>query len=474
MIRLKESICVERALSDVFRYTCDFSNIQDWDPGVVTSVKRHSKITGAGSEYDLVLKFGPFRPKMKYEIITYQPFSRVVLKGTGESFTAIDTIVFTKTAAGTRIDYQADLRFPLLGKNTERILLPLMKTIGRKAMSGLKQKLTGKNDLSNKKMWFKSGSSLIDYLADHSILPGMMMFSRYGYNLSKRFWSEPNYTLYGKKVILTGGTSGIGKAAAFKLAEKSAFLTIIARNRKKAKSVQQQIIEKTGNPNIDFLIADLSLMRDIKDVSKKIQRSKKQIDFLINNAGALFNERKNTSEGLEQTFATDLFGIFYLTQSLKDFMNKGGRIINVSSGGMYTQKINVDDLENKSDEYNGAKAYARAKRGIVILTGLWAEKFNNKGVTVHSMHPGWVDTPGIEKSLPGFHALVKNILRTPEQGADTIVWLTTSKQGGQCSGLFWLDRRPHETVIFPGTGESIVERQALWKKLNEMLSKFKQ
>lgn len=474
MIRLKESISVEKPLNEAFRYTSDFSNIQDWDPGVVTSVKRHSNITGVGSEYDLVLKFGPFRPKMKYEMITYEPFSRVVLKGTGESFTATDTIVFTKTAAGTQIDYEADLRFPLLGKYAEQILFPLIKTIGRKAMSGLKQKLNKTDDLSRKKMGFKSGSSLIDYLADHSILPGMIMFSRFGYNLSKRFWSEPNYTLYGKKVVLTGGTSGIGKAAAFKLAEKNAFLTLIARNRKKAEQVQQQIIEKTGNPNVDFLIADLSLMRDIKIVSKKIQTTKKQIDFLINNAGALFSERKNTSEGLEQTFATDLLGIFYLTQNLKDCMNKGGRVINVSSGGMYAQKINVDDLENQSDEYNGAKAYARAKRGIVILTGLWAKKFITKGVTVHSMHPGWVDTPGIEKSLPGFHALVKNILRTPEQGADTIVWLTTSKQGGQCSGLFWLDRRPHETIIFPGTGESIVERQVLWEKLNEMLSIFKQ
>lgn len=474
MIRLKESISVERSLSEAFRYTSDFRNIQDWDPGVVNSVKRHSKSTGVGSEYDLVLKFGPFRPKMKYKMIKYEPFSRVVLKGTGESFTAIDTIVFTKTAAGTQIDYQADLRFPMLGKYTELILFPLMKTIGKNAMSGLKQKLNATNDLYNKKMWFKSGSSLIDYLADHSIVPGMMMFSRLGYHLSKRFWSEPDSTLYGKKIVLTGGTSGIGKATAFKLAEKSAFLTIIARNRKKAERVQQQIIEKTGNPNIDFLIADLSLMQDIKDVSKKIQTTKKKIDFLINNAGALFNERKKTSEGLEQTFATDLLGIFYLTQRLIDFMKKGGRVINVSSGGMYTQKINVDDLENKSDEYNGAKAYARAKRGVVILTGLWAKKFNNKGVTVHSMHPGWVDTPGIEKSLPGFHALVKSILRTPEQGADTIVWLTTSKEGGQFNGLFWLDRRPHETVIFPGTRESIVERQVLWEKLNEMLSKFEQ
>ncbi len=473
MIRLKESIHVERPLVEVYNYISNFSHIQDWDPGVVSSIKRHQKVTGVGSQYDLVLKFGPFRPKMKYEITEYEPHSKVVLKGEGESYSASDTIIFTKTGIGTQIDYQADIRFHRLGNYIEPILFPIMKQIGRKAMLGLEQKFSGIKDLPNKKRWFKSGSSLPDYLADHLIVPGIIMFSRFGYDLSKRFWSEPIGTLYGKKVVLTGGTSGIGKAAAFKLAEKKAFLTIIARNRKKVEQVQQEIIERTGNPHIDFLIADLSLMRDIRDSATKIKASKKSIDILINNAGALFNERKYTSEGLEQTFATDLLGVFHLTQILKDCMAEGGRVINVSSGGMYTQKIEVGDLENKLGEYNGAKAYARAKRGVVILTHLWAKQFENKGITVHAMHPGWVDTPGIERSLPEFHQLVKRILRTPEQGADTIVWLASSKRAGQFTGLFWLDRRPHETVVLPCTGASEKDRSKLWHQLNQMISEKK-
>lgn len=473
MIILKASIHVKRSLAFTFRYTSDFSHIQDWDPGVVSCVAHNPEVVGKGSQYDLVLKFGPFRPKMKYEIIEYEPYSRVVLKGEGDSFSAMDTIIFTKTDKGTQIDYQADIRFAAAGKTIERILSPVMKHVGKKAMAGLEHKLTGNKGLSEKKKCFKSGSSLADYIADHAVFPGMLMFSRFGYEFSKRFWLEPAGTLYRKNIVLTGGTSGIGKAAAFKLAEKKAFLTLIARNRQKAEQVQQKIIQKTGNPHVDILIADLSLMQDIKAISRKIAETKKSIDILINNAGALFNERKMTSEGLEQTFATDLLGVFYLTQRLKDCMAEGGRIINVSSGGMYTQKIDVDDLENKSGEYNGAKAYARAKRGVVILTRLWAERFADKGITVHSMHPGWVDTPGIEKSLPEFHQLVNRMLRTPEQGADTIVWLALSKKGGQCSGLFWLDRRPHETVVFPKTGESERERQLLWENLNNTLSEFK-
>jgi dehydrogenase/reductase SDR family member 12 len=319
-----------------------------------------------------------------------------------------------------------------------------------------------------------SGAGWLDYLADHAILPGMLLFSRFGYELSWRFWTEPAGILYGRKVVLTGGTSGIGKAAAFMLAEKKAFLTIVARNEKKAQQVQQEIMEKTGNPHVDYLLADLSLMQDIKQVAKQLRDSKKSIDILINNAGALFNERKETSEGFEQTFATDLLGVFYLTELLRKTLARspGARIINVASGGMYTQKIAVHDLENMQAPYNGAKAYARAKRGVVILTRIWADQLQKDGISVHAMHPGWVDTPGIKRSLPEFHSLVSNLLRTPEQGADTIVWLALSKKAGQSTGRFWLDRRPHETVVFPGTGESDKERQALWHKLHGLISRL--
>ena len=474
MIRLKESIYIRKNIKHVFNYVSDFSNIQEWDPGVVSSVRIQPGKTGVGSNYDLTLKFGPFRPKMIYEIVAYEPNARVVLTGKGGSFSVTDTIIFTKTSLGTQIDYQADIRFDGFGKYIEGCLSPLMNQIGRKAMEGLEQTLDKTKAFTDRKSWFQSGTGLPDYLFDHAIVPGMLMFSRHGYAFSKKFWTEPKDTLYGKKVVLTGGTSGIGKAAALKLAEKKAFLTIIARNRPKAEQVQQEIVEKTGNRHVDFFIADLSLMRDIKRVAETLQAAKKSIDCLINNAGALFNERQKTSEGIEQTLATDLLGVFYLTMLLKDSLARstGSRVINVSSGGMYTQKIDVDDLENSLGRYSGAKAYARAKRGIVILTRIWAERFKKHGIVVHAMHPGWVDTPGIERSLPEFHQLVNNMLRTPEQGADTIVWLASSREAGRHSGLFWLDRRPHETVVFPGTGESMDDRQALWKKLNDLISKW--
>lgn len=468
MIQLRESIFSSEPIEKVFNYVSDFAHIQEWDPGVLCSSRTLPGKTGVGSAYDLTLKFGPFRSKMRYSIDVYEPVSKVVLTGTGESFSAVDTIRFKETETGTRIDYQADIRFSGLGRSMETFMAPILKTYGKAAMSGLERALAEQTGPVNKKTWFRSGAGLADFLADHTILPGMLMFSRHGYHFSRRFWTEPEPTLYGKKVVITGGTSGIGKAAAFKLAEKNACLTIIARNHDKAKQVRQEIITKTGNPNVDYLLADLSLMRDINAVTGKLQATKKSIDILINNAGALFNERKTTPEGIEQTFATDLLGVFCLTMNLKNALARANnsRIVNVSSGGMYTQKIDVHDLENRFEPYSGAKAYARAKRGVVILTELWAEQFKTYGITVNAMHPGWVDTPGIEKSLPGFHQLVNTILRTPDQGADTIVWLAASRQAGQHTGRFWLDRRPHETVVVPGTRETPQERRILWKRLN--------
>lgn len=469
MIILKESIHVNRPIESVFQYTSDFANIQEWDPGVISSVNPNPGDPQVGSVYDLVLKFGPFRPKMVYGVTALDPQARVVLNGKGDNFNATDTITFVHTLSGTRIDYQADIEFSGVSKSMEFLLAPVLKCAGKKAMAGLRKKLNPDHGTARHNTWFASGSNIMDYLADHTILLGMLMFTRFGYAIGKRFWARNDQILYGKRVVITGATSGIGRAAAMKLAEKKADLTFIARNREKAIKVQQEIIDQTQNPHVDFLLADLGVMADIRRVAEVLIRSRSPIDILINNAGALFNHRGETAEGFERTFATDLLGVFYLTQLLRTaFTRSGARIINVASGGMYTQKIDVDDLQNTHQPYDGTRAYARAKRGIVILTELWAEQLAGANGVVHAMHPGWVDTPGIKTALPEFHSLVHPILRTPEQGADTIVWLAASKEAGKSSGRFWLDRRPHETIVFPTTGESPEERQVLWERLNRL------
>jgi short-subunit dehydrogenase len=139
---------------------------------------------------------------------------------------------------------------------------------------------------------------------------------------------------------------------------------------------------------------------------------------------------------------------------------------------MYTQAVQLQDLEYEHEDYNGSKAYARAKRGLVDMTELWAEDWKKDGIIVHSMHPGWADTPAVSHSLPQFYEKTKPWLRTPEQGADTVVWLAATPEAASTTGLFWLDRTPHSTAIFPGTRSSPEVQTALRKKLEEYGQRF--
>ena len=145
-------------------------------------------------------------------------------------------------------------------------------------------------------------------------------------------------------------------------------------------------------------------------------------------------------------------------------------MVNVSSGGMYSQKIQANDLQSEKGSYSGSVAYARAKRGLMILTEVWADKWQADGITVNAMHPGWADTPGVENSLPGFYRLTRNLLRSPVEGADTAVWLAAATEAGKVTGKFWLDRQQHPSHLVKRTRESAAERAQLLQELQKLLA----
>jgi NAD(P)-dependent dehydrogenase (short-subunit alcohol dehydrogenase family) len=130
---------------------------------------------------------------------------------------------------------------------------------------------------------------------------------------------------------------------------------------------------------------------------------------------------------------------------------------------MYAKRLDVDAMLRHEGEYDGVAAYARTKRGQVVLSELWAEQLAAQETTVHAMHPGWAGTPGVERSLPRFWQRMQGRLRTPEEGADTIVWLAVAERAAASTGLFWLDREPVSTDLFPWTRESGRERARLWQ-----------
>jgi NAD(P)-dependent dehydrogenase (short-subunit alcohol dehydrogenase family) len=302
---------------------------------------------------------------------------------------------------------------------------------------------------------------MLDALLDKSLIG----YTLFGYRC--RPHPPIDVDLSGRTAVITGATSGLGKATATELARLGATIILVARNQEKATAVGKEIQRATGNPNIRLEIADLSLMGQVRALADRI---KGPIHLLVNNAGVLLPERETTEEGFERTFATNLLGHFLLTNLVVNELEAPARIINVSSGGMYTQRIRVDDLQMERSRYDGTVAYARTKRGQVILTELWAERFADRGIVVHSMHPGWAATPGVSKSLPLFYKLTKPLLRTPEQGADTIVWLCASEEAGRTTGRFWHDRRPRPTHRSKATRETEEERSALWETLEGILA----
>jgi dehydrogenase/reductase SDR family protein 12 len=311
--------------------------------------------------------------------------------------------------------------------------------------------------------------SLINSLLDRLILPGALGFTRFGYDWRRRGWRDDDFSMEGRTVVITGATSGLGLSAAHALAGFGARIVLVGRNPDKAASARRDVVAGSGNDDVAVQLADLSLIAEVRDLAARLLESEPAIHVLINNAAILPAGRELTAEGLEQTFATDLLSPYLLTELLLPRLRASApaRVINVLSGGMYLSGLEVDDLEYERGDFDGSRAYARAKRALMVLTEQWASELDGSGVVVNAMHPGWADTPGVEGSLPGFYSLMRPLLRSPEQGADTIVWLAAAPAAAETSGRFYLDREPHLTTVLPCTGGTARDRRKLRAELEK-------
>ena len=303
-------------------------------------------------------------------------------------------------------------------------------------------------------------SGALDKVLDKTLVG----YTKLGFLARKSAWSGDLPRLDGKVVVVTGSSGGIGRAASLRLAELGATVALVGRDQVRTELVRAQIEAAGGNAR--GFIADLGLMKEVRVLASELVAAFGRVDVLVNNVGVMYPERKLTSEGIEATLATNLLGHFVLTEALLEAIS--GRIINVTSGGMYSQRIAPDDLQLERTPYSPTGAYARTKRGQVILTELWAERFRERGIIVHSMHPGWADTPGVRASLPKFRNLTKPFLRDEGQAADTIVWLAASDDALRSSGKFWHDRIARPTHRLSSTRETPEERELFWTELERL------
>jgi NAD(P)-dependent dehydrogenase (short-subunit alcohol dehydrogenase family) len=311
---------------------------------------------------------------------------------------------------------------------------------------------------------------IVDDLAETLVIPS---FTRIGYDLRRRlFHWQPleDLSMHGRVAAVTGATSGLGEVTATALAMMGARVVLIARDREKAETARRRITSTTGNEDLVVYLGDLSDLSAVRRIVEEIRAREPGLDVLINNAGSLLSERRTSVDGYELTFATMVLGPFVLTRGLLPLLEQSddARVITVTSGGMYAQALHLDDLQMQREPYRGTVAYARAKRAQVVLTRLWAAQQGGTTVVAHAMHPGWADTPGIEASLPRFHRLIGPLLRTPAQGADTIVWLAAAPEAGGSTGKLWLDRRPRAFDRLARTRVSAKDARRLWDACLEL------
>ncbi len=241
-------------------------------------------------------------------------------------------------------------------------------------------------------------------------------------------------------------------------------LVLVGRDPGRLEETARELRDDAPDTEVSTVVADMSSLASVRAAADQIIASEPRIDVIVDNAGAMFADRQVTPEGFERTFATMVLGPFVLIARLLPRLAESPdpRIVAVTSGGMYTQALPLDDLGFERGAYDGPRAYARAKRAQVAMTREWARRLRDRGIVANAMHPGWADTPGLEASLPGFRKLVGPLLRTPAEGADTTIWLAAAPEARAATGQLFLDRRRRPFDRVPTTRLSAEDRRALW------------
>lgn len=309
----------------------------------------------------------------------------------------------------------------------------------------------------------------MDTVLDRTIALG---FSRVGFALRQRSWPDADpapRSLSGATVLVTGANSGIGKAIAVCAAQLGARVVLVVRNTERGEAAKAEIQAKIPEADIEVARCDVSDLADVREFAEGALSSYPRVDAVIHNAGVLPARRQDSPQGHELSLATHVLGPVLLTElllpSLKSAPNP--QVVFMSSGGMYAQPLPVDDLEFRAGKYQGAAAYARSKRVQVALTPLLARRW--PGVGVSSMHPGWVDTPGLSDALPGFRTVMRPLLRTAAQAADTAVWLIATDPAPQ-TGQFWHDRQVRPVHYLARTKYTDEQVNQVWAQCWDAIS----
>ena len=273
-----------------------------------------------------------------------------------------------------------------------------------------------------------------------------------------------NGGMAGKVVLITGGTSGIGKAAATALARMGTQIVVTGRDRRRGEAAIKEIQRDSGNGKVSLLLADLAAQAEVRRLTEEFEERHHRLDVLVNNAGLIQDRRTLTPDGVETTLAVNHLAPFLLANLLLDKLKRSApsRVVTVSSEAQRSGELDFNDLQN-ARRYRPFGAYGRSKLANIMFTYELAERLEGTGVTANCLHPGSVNTNfGKNSRSPTtlvFRAL-KPFMRTPERGADTLVYLAASQDVEGTTGRYLSDGR--EILSLPQSYEPSA-RQRLWR-----------
>nr|XP_053634814.1 dehydrogenase/reductase SDR family member 12-like isoform X2 [Cherax quadricarinatus] len=310
----------------------------------------------------------------------------------------------------------------------------------------------------------------------------LLTFIRNGFLSASKMFKEDDLEVdcSGRHYMITGANSGIGKCIATEIAKRGGTVHMVCRNPSSAEEAKQDIIDASNNSNIFVHILDLSKPRDVHKFAQDFCKNNESLHVLVNNAGCMFNIRELTEDNLEKNFVTNTLGTYILTTQLLPLIKQSEkpRVVTVSSGGMLVQKLDYTDMQfEKMKPFDGTLAYAQNKRQQVWLTYffIFPLHLSSSYTVLHftCVSPGWADIL-LFAPMPDFYSKLKDKLRTPDEGADTAVWLAVSPAAVQHpAGLFFQDRNPAPTHLpLASTKVTTKEKEEFMTALEELSKKF--
>ncbi len=250
-------------------------------------------------------------------------------------------------------------------------------------------------------------------------------------------------SMEGKICIITGANSGIGKATAIGLAKMNATLVMLCRDKERGESAQKEIIELTGNNNVDLILCDLSSQKEIRNFAIEFKKKYNNLHILINNAGVMLSKRALSVEGFEMNFAVNHLAPFLLTNLLLDMLKKSApsRIINVGSAAHRMGKIDFEDLQRENKKGRPMGLYGNSKLAMILVSYELSRKLEGSNVTVNVLHPGLINTNlGRDRSSTS-KGFASKFFKSPEIGAETSIFLATSPEVEGITGKYFTKKK---------------------------------